>query len=125
MRITYVHGKRKSRDEIILGHCNNVDYQNYLQEDSMIWEDEAYKNIAAEVNAQRKNVSEIIIRFDDFWKKLSTINKIVVYGHSLSEVDTPYFSEIVKHASKNAQWFFSVYNKKKETEIKSKNSLRI
>lgn len=39
------------------------------------------------------------------------MNKVVVYGHSLSEVDLPYFRVIAKYVMHDAEWFSSIYYK--------------
>ena len=43
---------------------------------------------------------------------LEDIKKIVVIGHSLSDVDYPYFKEIIKHNLNNSElkWYISWYS---------------
>ena len=51
--------------------------------------------------------------FFDIIRK-SSINKVIVYGCSLGEIDLPYFTEINKCISCEAEWFFSVYDKPRD-----------
>lgn len=108
-QINYIHGRRKSADELIVGHCNNVDANSQLPEEPMIYDYQAYETIAQLVNEQRKDVFDIISRNRDYWKSLACVDEVVVYGHSLADVDMPYFKEIVRNVKAGAEWYFSVY----------------
>ena len=107
--INYIHGRRGTTDELIVGHCNDVDGQNALPEDPYIYMYEGYNNVAREINEQRKNVSDIIAATSYFWKSLSGVDKVVLYGHSLSDIDMPYLKEVAKNVNTNAEWYFSIY----------------
>lgn len=66
--------------------------------------------------------------FNDLRKNASKIDEIIVYGHSLTDLDTPYLKEIIKILetanNKNAyNWKVSYYNNNK-SELK-KNLLKI
>ncbi len=80
--IRYLHGRRNTNDKLIVGHCNNIDGDSYLPKDPAICEYQAYRSIADVVNDERKNVTDIILKNDDFWQQLSNIDKVVIYGHS-------------------------------------------
>lgn len=108
-RINYIHGRRNSNDEIIVGHSSTADANKQLSDDPRIYEYQGYENIAQKVNEQRKSVNDIIRTNKDYWKSLANINKVVVYGHSLSEVDMAYFHEIVNNVSDNCEWYFSIH----------------
>lgn len=110
-RINYIHGRRNSNDEIIVGHCNIVNANSYLSDDPAIYEYQGYENIAQKVNEQRKSVNDIIRNNKDYWKTLNGVNKVVVYGHSLSEVDMAYFHEIVTNVTDDCEWYFSIHYK--------------
>ena len=78
--------------------------------DPMIYEYQGYENIAQKVNEQRKSVNDIAWKNKDYWKSLSNINKVVVYGHSLSEVDMAYFHEIANNVANDCEWYFSIHS---------------
>lgn len=108
-RINYIHGRRNSNDEIIVGHCTIVNANSHLSDDPAIYEYQGYENIAQQVNEQRKSVDEIIWSNRDYWNSLTYVNKVVVYGHSLSDVDMPYFHEIVTNVTNDCEWYFSIH----------------
>lgn len=108
--INYIHGRRNSNDEIIVGHCSTVNANKHLTDDPIIYEYQGYENIAQKVNEQRKSVDEIVWKNKDYWKSLPNINKVVVYGHSLSEVDMAYFHEIANNVADDCEWYFSIHS---------------
>lgn len=116
--INYIHGRRNSSDTIIVGHCAMVDADSNLSEEPMIYEYQGYANIANLVNGQRKAVADIILGNANYWKALNVVNKVVVYGHSLSDVDMAYYHEIAKCVDSDCEWYFSIhYNNKEEEAI--------
>jgi len=108
-QINYIHGRRNCNQRLVVGHINNLNGNEFLSEDPMIYEYEAYDNIAEVVNEQQKNISEIISDNAKYWKSLTNIDKIVIYGHSLSDIDLDYFIEIANHVTSDVHWFFSIY----------------
>lgn len=108
-QINYIHGRRNSNDEIIVGHCSEVDANAQLPNDPMIYDYQAYDTIADLVNEERKKVPDIIRDNQDYWTKLNTVDKVVVYGHSLADVDMPYLMEIANSVLHDAEWYFSIY----------------
>ena len=59
-----------------------------------------------------KKSDDVIKNNKDKFKNLTYIENVVVIGHSLSQVDYPYFKEIIKH-NKNAtnmEWYISWYS---------------
>lgn len=107
--INYIHGRRNSNDEIIVGHITIANADSHLSDEPMIYEYQGYENIAQKVNEQRKSVDEIIWKNKEYWKTLADVNKVVVYGHSLSEVDMAYFHEIANSVRDDCEWYFSIH----------------
>lgn len=116
--IRYLHGRRKSNDRLIVGHCNNIDGKEYLTKNPAIYEYQAYQGIADVVNGERKNVTDIISKNNDFWQQLFNIDKVVVYGHSLSDVDRPYFKQVANSIKQSSEWYFSIYYHDSQEYIK-------
>ena len=108
-RINYIHGRRNSDDEIIVGHHAVVNAYDHLGDDPMIYEYQGYDNIAYEVNKQRKLTSDIIANNSEYWQSLGQVDKVMVYGHSLTDVDMDYFHEVAKHVKGVCEWHFSIY----------------
>lgn len=108
-RINYIHGRRGTSDKLIVGHCNDVEGQSALPDDPYVYMYEGYDNVAREINSQRKNVSEIIADNSKFWENLTGVDRVVLYGHSLSDIDMPYLKEVASHVDSEAEWYFSIY----------------
>ena len=108
-RINYIHGRRNSNDEIIVGHHAVVNANDHLSDDPMVYEYQGYDNIANEVNKQRKLTSDIIANNREYWQSLGQVDKVMVYGHSLTDVDMDYFHEVAKHVKGVCEWHFSIY----------------
>ena len=108
-RINYIHGRRNSNDEIIVGHHAVVNANDHLSDDPMVYEYQGYDNIANEVNKQRKLTSDIIANNSEYWQSLGQVDKVMVYGHSLTDVDMAYFHEVAKHVKGVCEWHFSIY----------------
>lgn len=54
----------------------------------------------------------------DFFKSIASSDEIYVLGHSLADVDSPYFEKIAKE-SPNAKWFISYYNEKEKIKAQA------
>ena len=55
-----------------------------------------------------KNCDTIIKNHEQFFSGLSDIEEVYVIGHSLSEVDYPYFREICKRS--DAKWYIGFHS---------------
>jgi len=69
--------------------------------------------------AFQKDTEEVIKENDQYFKNLVGISQIMVLGHSLSDVDWPYFQQIAKFAPFTS-WSVSYYDKKELNTIKRK-----
>lgn len=52
-----------------------------------------------------------------WFESLSKITSVIVYGHSCSKVDEPYFETVVDKIQASARWTFFVHNKKENKYI--------
>lgn len=122
--ICYIHGCRKGSkpDEIILGHKPGMEdeqwdkvefkpykfknaYKRYIME-------AAFETAAREASwyddSTTKKCTDIIKAHSDFFNGLSDIKTIFVIGHSLSEVDYPYFTEVCNRC--DAHWYIGYHS---------------
>ena len=53
----------------------------------------------------------------EWFKDLNEIESVIVYGHSCSKVDKPYFEAVVRNIKPNALWTFFVHDKNKNKSI--------
>ena len=61
------------------------------------------------MNELVKDCEYIINVNQDFFKGLSNIERVIVYGHSFYEIDWPYMREIAKQIGKNKPWIISYH----------------
>lgn len=108
--ILYLHGKSEHSDsDIILGHSwepeevpNLNDVPNPEDMDPRIAEgNEIINNYFGNTF---KAAEEIIEANQGFWDELKYVENIYILGHSLSEVDLPYFEEISKNVHNDSNW---------------------
>lgn len=119
--ICYIHGCRRTEkgkrpDEIILGHKPGMEeeqwdkvelkpfkfknpYKRYIMEAAM---ETAAREAAWYDESTTKKCGDIIKNHKDFFDGLSSIEEVFVIGHSLSEVDYPYFEEVSRQC--DAKW---------------------
>ena len=125
--VCYIHGCRKNRNnckpsELILGHRPGMEeeqwdkvrlkpfkfkdpYKRYIMESAL--ETAAREAVWYEEETTKK-CSDIIKKHRSFFEELTIIKYIFVIGHSLSEVDYPYFEEICKKT--NAKWYIGYHS---------------
>lgn len=125
--ICYIHGcriteKGKRPDEIILGHKPGMEeeqwdkvelkpfkfknpYKRYIMEAAM---ETAAREAAWYDESTTKKCEDIIKNHKDFFDGLSSIEEVFVIGHSLSEVDYPYFEEVRSRC--DAKWHIGYHS---------------
>jgi hypothetical protein len=138
--ICYIHNKAiKTDSKIILGHgtdpSNFVEKEpeppeNLSEEELEQWNDSmadqyeySYSSAKSEILSYYtkafKNTEIIISQNADFFNKLSTVEKVYVLGHSISEVDIKYFEKVLNMVKKDTKWvvtYYSDYEKQKHFE---------
>ena len=59
-----------------------------------------------------KKTNDVLVKNQVYFKSLENIKEIVVIGHSLSQVDYPYFKEIIKNNTNSIElkWYISWYS---------------
>lgn len=132
--INYIHGMAGTTSPLILGHGvnpelfqkNNTpipDIQNMSQEDIDYHADQydysfeiAKDEIHQYFSKTFKGTSEIIDYNNDFFSSLTNIDEVYILGHSLSDVDLPYFHKLYESIKPNANWTITFHklNQKQE-----------
>ena len=141
--IKYIHNKSGEDNELVLGH--GIDPQEFLKQEEKPPEDPEEYELWYESRSEcdysiERGKDEVLLYFQksfkptediiaqniDFFNKLNLIKKIYVLGHSLSEVDIPYFQKIKKHLEGKQQWYVSYHKHEERYEkIKTLSSLGI
>lgn len=107
-QVLHIHGDAGNlADELIVGHDKL--YKEVPQEDDFYDRTEYQHQIASVINGLYKDTAKIISRHHEFFSQLSSIDTVVVYGHSIADVDLPYFQEIKKNIQPNATWHISYH----------------
>ncbi|EPL8679509.1 bacteriophage abortive infection AbiH family protein [Klebsiella michiganensis] len=130
-QILYIHGNASLPGEkLILGH--GVDPKNFedepvvpptglTYEELEQWRDEmgrnynyAYESGKYELNRyftnSFKNTDKVISENKAFLSQLNTVNEVIIVGHSLSEIDMPYFAAIKQHIQPDSTWTATWHN---------------
>lgn len=108
-QILHIHGRSANHNErLIIGHNNPANMPNNIKDD-FVNHHKNYKDIVDTINDLKKDQSSIIQRHNKFFARLSTIDKVVVYGHSMADVDRPYFDAVKAHVHPDALWHLSYY----------------
>lgn len=129
--ILYIHGKAEIKDnDLILGHGVNPDNfeieddkppEGLNSEEYEKWHDQMADNYdhSYELGKQKmltyfsktfKETKSIIHENESFFKTLNKINNVTILGHSLSDVDMPYFKKVLDSIGENCQWTASYYS---------------
>lgn len=79
-------------------------------DDGLIFEQQAQENIITWMNDLTKDYAGNIASHRDFFNGLTDIKQVITYGHSMGEVDWPYFEEIIKIVGVNVPWRVSCFS---------------
>lgn len=111
-RINHIHGGSASGSELIFGHGVAPEKEEPEQDENGDSNRTMYTDAenAAKypLHAFRKDTKSIIDQNSAFFESIENVHRIVVLGHSLSDVDLPYFCELATRA-KQAIWIISYY----------------
>lgn len=112
--IWHIHGASPDSD-LIFGHNvkEKIEY-NYSDGTGMPsteeeWNEEARRFAKLPLSQFRKKTDNIITKNSIRFSKCRNFEKIYVLGHSLANVDIPYF-EIIHENNQNAIWYISYYD---------------
>lgn len=115
--ILHIHNSIEVEEPLITGHKSGYDKDGVTTNNINI--EKSTQNIAVELNRLRKPVDTIIKRNQSFFDSLSKISNIVVFGHSLSEIDRLYFTEVFHHVKDDAKWYFVVIDEEAKNNIEA------
>ena len=106
-RIVHIHHCYTDQEDLVTGH--NKSFPTWLEHQNINVE-MALQNISSEANALKKPVKEIIKQNSVFFDSLSKVSNIIVFGHSLSPIDGPYFEQVFRNVQDDAYWYFVCRN---------------
>lgn len=122
--ICHIHCSISDRvDELAIGHGNKekqVQAKEKMHQAQEVYDDKEssiYSVLATYYESTEKDVKFYISNNNYFFRGLRKVEKIYIVGHSLGEVDLPYFIEIKKNVALTTQWIVVCRN---DSEAKEK-----
>lgn len=116
-QILHIHGRaRDPADRLILGHGWKRTASDSLNHgvdmsDADVRVVEGNEIVDRYFSATFKPTAKIIAHNQTFFSNLKAIRQIYVMGHSLAEVDAPYFAEIIKNINPSlVRWMISYHH---------------
>ena len=115
-RICHIHDSIND-SKIIVGHNNLVNIDNIGDNNYEWYEEASKKDIARIMNDFVKNPYEIKRNHELFFDRIRGLKRIVVLGHSVSDIDEAYYGYIRGAAIQDAHWHFSKHSPSDEERI--------
>ena len=115
-RICHIHDSIKD-NEIVVGHNNPMKIDEIGNEGREWYEESSHKSIVESMNKMVKNTYKIYTKHKDFFDKIKGIERIVILGHSMSDIDADYFGYIRGASVEDAHWHISKYSPSDEVQI--------
>jgi len=101
-KVLHIHGSAENDDELIFGHGES----GYETPDVDVNGDSNRTMFTDSENAAKypfyafkKPVDDILHKYKNYFSTLNCVTKIVVIGHSLNNIDLPYFKELAKNST--------------------------
>ena len=114
--ILHIHETIIENRPLVVGYGDAIfEYDDYVPDEDII-DVELIKNL---LSHNRKPVGAILkeTKPKEWFKGLNEIGSVIIYGHSCSKVDKPYFETVVKNVKPNAHWTFFVHDENKNKSI--------
>lgn len=99
--ILHIHGKVKR--DIVFGHDRGYNSSTNAQESDTPWFEQSQRSAASVYDVFHKPVTEILKRNKHQLEEYADVTDIVVIGHSINDIDIPYFQCILS-AYPDAEW---------------------
>lgn len=122
-QIIHIHGCVNSYEDLVLGH-SNIDrvkyFTNLCTEMENKFNEQSSPIYDALANYCDKTFKDVSLYIDDLYKfDYSSVNRINVIGHSLGDVDIPYFSRINELTTIDTEWYIYYFNVEEITAMSS------
>lgn len=116
-QVLHIHGRASTGDNLIIGHNKPATMPENIKED--FYDHEAnYMEIVETINKLEKKTKRIISANRSFFDGLNPIDEVTVIGHSMANVDLPYFEEVKRCVETRTKWHFSYYDEDEKSHIK-------
>ena len=115
-RVFHVHGRADNFDELIFGHGETIKEEPELDENgdsNRTMFSDAEGAAKYPLYAFQKPVSEVLEKNREFFESARHVSEIVVVGHSLNNIDLPYFKDLAACAP-SARWLVCCFEEADE-----------
>jgi hypothetical protein len=119
--IWHIHGSSLDND-VIFGHKvkQEIEY-NYSDDTGMPstneeWGEDAWRFAKLPLSQFRKKTEQVIRKNRSRFLNYRDLENIYVLGHSLADVDLPYF-EMIHENNKKTKWYVSFYNNSEQERL--------
>ena len=109
-QVLHIHNSIGCKDKLITGHNSSFSTSDAEKQCWGANEEQSVQLIAREMENLRKPVGKLITHHKHFFNSLQNISNVVVFGHSLSSIDRPYFTQIQRNIRDFAHWYFIAKN---------------
>lgn len=129
-RIIHIHGDvNNTPNSLIFGHNKELEEEPEIDENgdsNRTMFTDSQNSAKYPFYAFQKPVNEIISENKSFFESLRDIEEVVIWGHSLNQIDIPYFKEIIKQTKESITWKVGFHKKgEKETHQETLQKLGI
>lgn len=114
--ILHIHETIIENRPLVVGYGDAIfEYDDYVPDEDII-DVELIKNL---LSHNRKPVGAILkeTNIEEWFKSLNEIESVIVYGHSCSNVDKPYYETVIRNIKPNAHWTFYVHDENMNKSI--------
>lgn len=110
-QVLHIHGRvGEDFPQLILGHnMQDAEIDNIFSSEDEI-KQEACSEVANLVKGWRKDTQTIIAENEDFFSNLADVTDVYVLGHSMADVDLPYFEHVRDIVNEDTAWHISYYD---------------
>ena len=116
--ICHIHNSVAQDDTLIVGHNTQFKMDEPLE--MTLGERQEKKAMEDALNNLKKQHSTNIRNNGSFFGKINhDIDQVVVYGHSVGDIDMPYFRYIKNHVNPNAKWLISYLTENDYENVKN------
>jgi hypothetical protein len=115
--ILFIHGRAKNDRFLVLGHGKSEqqlvkEAEKDFDEDTEVAYIQTVQAIEQQLGKIRKKTEKIIAKYQPVFTSFKQVDSIYAYGLSMSEVDTPYFKEIISHIdTSKVKWHIDAFGK--------------
>lgn len=119
-QICHIHGSVQGNfPYLVLGHNMQDQEINTIFSSVNEFEQEACSEVVNLIRGWRKDTQAVIAANEGFFDNLTEITDVFVLGHSMSDVDLPYFTRVKQIVNENVTWYISFYGTNDENRKKN------